>query len=72
VTWTEGQPGELLEAAPAVRSGIKIETNSKGFAQVRVSVYSGETEEEMERLKNLAVLTYEKTIAQLGARASLS
>jgi hypothetical protein len=64
--------GELLEAGPAVRSGVKIDTNSKGFAQTKVQVYEGTTEEEMERIKNLAVTTYQKTIAMLGAAASLS
>jgi hypothetical protein len=54
-----------------VRSSVKIETTAKGLAQVRVSVYAGETEQEMERLKNLAVTCYEKTIAQLGIRAQL-
>jgi hypothetical protein len=63
--------GEVLEAAPAVRSGVKIATNAKGMAQVTVLLYAGETVDEMERLKNLAVETYNKTIALLGARANL-
>jgi hypothetical protein len=67
----DSQHAELLEAAPAVRSGVTIQTTAKGFAQVKTQVYAGETEEEMDRLKNLAVLTYEKTIAMLGARANL-
>jgi len=54
-----------------VRSSVKIDTTAKGMAQVRVSVYAGETEAEMDRLKDLAVNCYEKTIAKLGVRASL-
>lgn len=56
----------------AVRSGVKIETNSKGFSQVKVAVYEGTTEDEMQRVKDLAVLVYEKTVAELGKRAEFS
>lgn len=63
---------ELLEATPAVRSGVKLGTTAKGFVQVNVSVYEGTEETEMERLKNLAIETYNKTVAMLGAKASLS
>lgn len=52
-----------------VRSGVRIETNSKGMAQVKVSVYAGETVEEMERIMELAVKVYEKTLQNLGSRA---
>lgn len=54
--------GERLD----VRSSVKVEANAKGFPQVRVSVYAGETEQEMERLKNLAVASFQKTCAMLG------
>jgi hypothetical protein len=67
----DSEHGELLAAIPAVLSSVQLDTTSKGFAMVRVKVYSGETEEEMDRLKNLAVVTYNKTIAMLGARANL-
>jgi hypothetical protein len=62
------EPG--IETAD-VRSSVQIDTTSKGFAMVRVKVYSGETEEELERLKNLAVTAYQKTITMLGAAAML-
>lgn len=55
-----------------VRSSVKIEATAKGFAQVRVSCYEGVSGEEMDRLKDLAVETYNKTLARLGAKATFS
>lgn len=68
----DSQHGELLEAQPAVRSGVKLDTTAKGFVQTKIAVYEGTTEEEMQRVLDLAVRTYETTVARLGARASLS
>lgn len=51
------------------RSNVKIETNSKGMAQVKVSVCAGETPEEMDRLSKLALQTYDEMNAALGRRA---
>lgn len=53
-----------------VRSSVKIETSAKGMAQPRIAAYEGVTEEEMQRLLALAILTYETAIARLGARAN--
>ncbi len=58
-----GEPG-------IIKSGIRIETNSKGMAQVKVSVYDGVDEAEVQRLMDLAVKAYETVIARLGARAN--
>lgn len=52
-----------------IRSGVKIEQNSKGFAQVKVSVYQGETHETLQPLIDLAVEAYETTLRKLGAKA---
>lgn len=62
-------PETTLETQVLVRSGIKVETNSKGMAQVKIAVYEGVTTEEMQRLKDLAILVYETTIRELGKRA---
>ena len=48
-------------------SSVQIDTTSKGFPTPRVKVVAGETEEEIERIKNLAVTAYQKTVAMLGA-----
>lgn len=61
----EQQAGE----AGLVRSGVKIETNSKGMAQVKVAIYEGTTQDEAQRIKDLAVQVYETTIRELGQRA---
>lgn len=53
----------------ATRSGVKIEQNSKGFAQVKVSVYQGDTFETMQGILDIAVRAYEATLRQLGAKA---
>lgn len=58
-----------MEAAgvePIVRSGVKIEMNAKGMAQVKVAVYEGTTVEAMEEAKTLALRTYEVTCRALG------
>lgn len=53
-------------AQQALRSSVKIEQNAKGNAQVRVSVYEGAAQEEMQRLKDLAIQTYLATVRELG------
>ena len=58
-----------LEALPSERSMVRLETNSKGIVQVKIAVYAGETDAEMERLRLLAVKTYDALQEQLGARA---
>ena len=55
-----------------VRSSVTIDTTAKGLALVRVKCYQDVTREEMDRLKDLAVDTYNKTLALLGARATFS
>lgn len=52
------------------RSSVKIEMNSKGMAQVKVAVYAGEEESEMQRVKDLAVNTYNVTIRALAGRTA--
>jgi len=54
----------LLEIAQ--RSQVKIETNSKGTAQVKIAVCAGETEQEMERLSLLALKIWESTQARVN------
>lgn len=54
------------------RSSVRIDTNAKGQAQTKVSVYAGETEAEMERLSLIAFKIYEQLQEQLGTRAASS
>lgn len=61
-----------LEAQPAVRSGVRIEMNAKGQAQVKVSVYVGDTEQDLQEAKDLAVRTYQATVLQINATQGLS
>lgn len=65
------QHGSLETGAqePAARSGVKIETNSKGKAQLKVQTYEGTTEAEMQRVLDLACDTYEAGLRRLGASA---
>ncbi len=53
-------------------SSVKISMNAKGMAQPEVKVYEGVTREEMQRLLDLAVETFETTVTRLGARANFS
>ncbi len=57
----------LLELTP--KSSVRIDTNAKGQSQVKVSVYDGVTEEEMERLSALALKTYTDLQASTGRLA---
>ncbi len=66
------QPYGSLETGaqePTARSGVKIETNSKGKAQLKVQTYEGTTEAEMQRVLDLAIATYEAGLRSLGALA---
>lgn len=51
-------------------SSVKIEMNSRGYAQVKVSCYDGVDAGEMERLQQLALATYDDVVTQLGKRAA--
>ncbi len=57
---------------PPALSSVKIEMNSKGMAQPKVSVYDGVTPEEMARLGTLALATFNDLVNRLGARANFS
>ncbi len=59
-------------AEPPALSSVKIEMNSKGMAQPKVSVYDGVTEDEMKRLATLALTTFNDVTNRLGARANFS
>lgn len=60
---------ETHEIDVQIRSGVKIEQNSKGFAQTKVSVYAGETEESMQEIIDIAVKAYETLLNRLGPKA---
>lgn len=64
-----GDVAALLSEITA-RSSVKIETNSRGHAQTKISVYAGETEAEMERLVLLASKMYDDLNSRLGDRAN--
>lgn len=61
-------PGELADTGAFLRSWVKIEANAKGMAQVKVQVCVGDTEEQMQAAKDLAVRTYEASVRELRAR----
>lgn len=53
----------------AALSSVSIDTTAKGMAVVKVRAVDGVTEDEMQRIKDLAVRTYETAIRELGQRA---
>ena len=59
------ETSELL-AVVVPKSSVRIDTNAKGTSQVKVNVYAGETEEEMERISALALKTYTDLQASTG------
>lgn len=59
---------QALEAGIAPRSSVKIEQTSKGPVQIKVSVYAGDDADVMQAVKDLAIDTYQKTIAELKTR----
>ncbi len=65
-TWTRipEQPRESL-------SSVKISENAKGMAQTEVKVYDGVTQEEMQRLLDLAVDTFEAGRRRLNLAGNL-
>lgn len=74
---TDTQPvqriADLADVKEALqRSTVKIETNAKGLAQVKVTVCAGETDAEMERLQRLALRIYDETQTALGRRAKFT
>jgi hypothetical protein len=62
------ETSELL-AVVTPKSSVRIDTNAKGQSQVKVNVYDGVTEEEMERLSALALKTYTDLQASTGKLA---
>ena len=62
----------VVEQQQGVRSGVRIEMNAKGAAQVKVSVYEGTTIEEMQAVKDLAMQTYLATVRELSASVVLA
>lgn len=59
------QAGTQAEGHLSVRSGVRIEMNAKGMPQPKVGVYEGTDEAEMQRVLDLAVLTYETVCQRL-------
>lgn len=57
---------EAHDASPLVRSSVKIDMNAKGLAQLKVHVYEDTTEEEMQRVKDLAIRTYQVAMMELS------
>ncbi len=56
------------EHQPEVRSSVKLNLNAKGAAQPAISVYEGTSEEEMQRIKDIAVRVLEVTLNELRAK----
>lgn len=54
------------------RSTVKIETNAKGMAQIKITVCAGESEAEMKRLSDLAQTTYVELQQALGTIAKFT
>lgn len=57
---------EEPDPSAGVRSGVKIEESSKGFPQIKVLVYEGTTQEQMQEASDLALGTYRALKRQLG------
>lgn len=51
------------------RSSVKLSLNAKRETQVEVKVYAGETQEEVDQLRALAVRTYLDTMRDVGIAA---
>lgn len=49
------------------RSSVKITRNAKGDAQVEVKVYAGELDDELDRIRRLAVAQYQALLQELRA-----
>ncbi len=63
---------EQTEPVQSALSSVKVATNARGYTQVTVSCYDGVLEDEMRRLGELALATYDDVTAQLGKRAAAS
>jgi len=50
---------------PAQRSSVQIDQTAKQVPMLRVKVYSGETDAEMQRIMDLALRTYEVGLRKL-------
>lgn len=57
---------EAVEAPGLVRSGVKVEMNSKQVPIVKVAVYEGTTREQMQDAITLALEAYETLCRRLG------
>lgn len=59
-------PEQVIEQ----KSRIKLTTTAKGDVTPEISVVSGETAEELERIRRLAVEAYNRTVSDLGIRVA--
>ena len=57
---------EESEPSAGVRSGVKIEENSKGFPQIKLAVYEGTTQSEIQECSDLAYGAYMALKRRLG------
>ncbi len=47
------------EHQPEVRSSVKIDENAKGYPQLKIAIYEGTSDDEAQRIKDLAIRTFE-------------
>lgn len=52
------------------RSSVKIVLNAKREAQVEVKVYAGDSQQDVDRVRTLAVAAYRQTLNDLGIGAA--
>jgi len=66
--------GEVVERLVELgqKSSVRIDTTAKGQAQIKVSIYKGDTEEDLQLLVDLAVKTYTDVQSRLGRIAQFS
>lgn len=70
VTTDSATVERLLELGQ--KSSVKIDVNSKGFAQIKIAVYDGTSAEEMERLGKIAHKTFTDLQNSLGRIAKFT
>lgn len=58
-------PEQHAEGQVDSRSSVKVVRNAKGDTQVEVKIYAGEEDSEVERVRALAVQTYQTLLEEL-------
>ena len=62
---TPDDPGTAMEFVQ--RSRVKLTTNAKGMVQPEITVVEGTSEEELQRILDLALRSHEVAVRRLGS-----